>query len=74
MKNNIYSIIFYPISHWHSKSLRLCFACWPHCQSVLAGRIYPTHTKKSLFFVGIPTCLPLRRNGRGTSSDVLVFG
>ncbi len=45
-----------------------------HCQSVLAGRIYPTHTKKSLFFVGIPTCPSLRRNGRGTSSDVLIFG
>ena len=43
-----------------------------HCQSTLTGRIPKAHEKEFLF-CGHPCVPPLRRNGRGTPSGVLIF-
>ncbi len=43
-----------------------------HCQSTLTGRIANAHEKVSLF-CGHPCVPPLRWNGRGTPSGVLIF-
>jgi len=51
MKNNNYLTIFYSISHWHSKSCRLSFACWPTSPAGFSRpRAYSTSKKQ--FFGG----------------------
>jgi len=58
--------------YWRSKLQQLSFLCWP----TLPGRFsrpFTQSTLKSRSFWWRPCVSPLRRNGRGTPSGVLIF-